>query len=212
MRIYDSLIFDLDGTLWDSTAACAEGWNRALHELNVIRKPLSSDDIKPMMGMANPELFSKVFPEVSETERAKTAERCLHHELDVIQQAGAPLFPGVGAGISQLTLSYPLFIVSNCDEPYLDLFLKATGWLKVFKDWECYGRTQRPKTENIQSVVKRNHLKSPAYIGDTLGDESAARQASVDFFHAAYGFGRAERPLAAFQDFDQLVLYFSKGL
>ena len=60
---------------------------------------------------------------------------------------------------------------------------------KYFKDWECIGRTGRPKGENIQLVVQRNGLKSPVYVGDTILDCQAAQQAGVPFIHASYGFG-----------------------
>jgi phosphoglycolate phosphatase len=47
--------------------------------------------------------------------------------------------------------------------------------------------------------MARNGLKKAVYVGDTAGDEKAARDAGCSFIHAAYGFGQAEAPDAAAQ-------------
>ena len=101
----------------------------------------------------------------------------------------------------------PLFIVSNCNEDYIPSFLDAHQLHRYFTDWECIGRTGRPKGENIRLVVKRNHLASPLYVGDTHMDQEAAAQAEVPFLHAAYGFGEVEGApkLLSFSELPQLL-------
>lgn len=42
-------------------------------------------------------------------------------------------------------------------------------------------------------------------IGDTLGDEQAARTAGIPFIHAAYGFGTAAHPDATIHDIRELA-------
>ena len=41
-------------------------------------------------------------------------------------------------------------------------------------------------------------------MGDTLGDELSAREAGIPFFHAAYGFGKAEAPDRTLRTFSDL--------
>lgn len=84
-----------------------------------------------------------------------------------------------------------VFIVSNCQSGYIELFLKKTGLAPYVTDTECFGDTGMKKAENIRLVVARNGLQQPVYVGDTKGDEEAAHEAGVPFVHAAYGFGRA---------------------
>ena len=50
----DSIIFDLDGTLWDSTKGVADSWSEVLSKYNFDRKYVSPDEIKGL-----PELLIK---------------------------------------------------------------------------------------------------------------------------------------------------------
>lgn len=122
--------------------------------------------------------------------------------------AAAALYPEVHSGLTSLAQHYRIYLVSNCSEWYLEKFLQHTTVGRLFIDCECFGRTNRPKHENIAAVVKRNQLQSPCYIGDTAGDEDAARQAGLTFYHAAYGFGRPTGRPQAFANFMELARYF----
>ena len=45
---YDSVLFDLDGTLWDATESTAEAWRRTLKKRTFARPavPLDAESIK----------------------------------------------------------------------------------------------------------------------------------------------------------------------
>jgi phosphoglycolate phosphatase len=205
---FDSLIFDLDGTLWDSSSACAKGWNQALGRLGVPSRTITDQDIQGIMGLPHEEIFNKVFPEAAPDERTAIANACYEREIAVLKSEGGALFPGVRAGLGQLATHYPLFIVSNCMPDYLETFLAASGLGPLFKDVECYGSTGKPKGHNISLIVKRNGLKVPAYIGDTAGDHSAAKRAGVPYFHVDYGFGKPESACLHFGTFAELTAFF----
>lgn len=82
----------------------------------------------------------------------------------------------------------------------------------LFSDYECHGRTDKSKASNIRSLVERQQLNSPCYIGDTAGDEQAAVDAGLPFFHAGYGFGAAAHPLHSFSGFEDVVSYFMQSI
>ena len=42
--------------------------------------------------------------------------------------------------------------------------------------------------------MERNNLENTVYVGDTIGDQNAAKEADVPFIFAGYGFGKAEAP------------------
>src|SRR5439155_13937295 len=173
-------IFDLDGTLWDSTAACATGWNKALtqigHDREVTRK-----DIESIMGLPHSKIFEKIFPGTSDAEREKLAVECYRGELEAIRKAKVGLYPGVEEGLKKLVEKFPLFIVSNCMPDYIDMFFDITSMQPLFKDALCHGHTGKTKAENIRLIVTRHKLESPAYVGDTAGDQSAAGKAGVPY-------------------------------
>ena len=44
------IIFDMDGTLWDSAANVAESWNLAIKQDGSVDKKLTEQDIQGVMG------------------------------------------------------------------------------------------------------------------------------------------------------------------
>lgn len=205
---YDGLIFDLDGTLWDSSASCAKGWNQALGGLGHSGRTITDKDIQGIMGLPKDQIFQKVFPEAAPGDREKIGDACYEREIAVIRSEGGVLFPGVEEGLERLGARFPLFIVSNCDEHYLDAFFTATNLRRCFKDAECYGATGKPKGDNIRLLATRNGLKHAAYVGDTAGDQIAAGRAGVAYFHVEYGFGEPNAACLKFADFGELTEFF----
>lgn len=205
--MFDSLIFDLDGTLWDSTQPVTHAWNRAIETLGLRRAGLTEEEIAGIMGLSHEKIFAKIFPDTPEAEREKIAEECYRHEIEVLRTKGAALYPGVEEGLAELSKKFPLFLVSNCQTSYLDAFFECTGFRNLFKDTECYGNTRQPKGDNIRSIVARNRLKDSVYIGDTAGDHLAAEKAGVTYFHVGYGFGAPHKDCLVFNRFKDLVKF-----
>jgi phosphoglycolate phosphatase len=209
--LYDGLIFDLDGTLWDSTAPVASGFNQAMRKvLGKTEREIGVADIMGIMGMPHRQVFETLFPDTPEIERESLAKRCYDEEIAAIRALGAALYPGVAEGLPRLAKHYPLFIVSNCQTPYLDTFFEWTGMQSLFKDVECHGRTGKPKGENIRVLCERNELVRAAYIGDTSGDQEAAIFAGLNYYHVSYGFGQPSRSCRQFETFHEVVTYFTE--
>ena len=93
-----------------------------------------------------------------------------------------------------LSLDYNLYIVSNCQDGYVEAFLHAHQLKSYFKDYEMSGRTGLDKGHNIKLIMKRNVIEQAFYVGDTEGDEEASRFAGIPFIYASYGFGKAKNP------------------
>ena len=110
-------------------------------------------------------------PEATEEQRERILERCCRYEHEALAASEEDItYQQVIEVIRTLAERYPLFIVSNCQSGYIELFLEKTGLGKFVTDMECFGNTKRPKGENIRSVADRNGLDFPVYVGDTLGD------------------------------------------
>ena len=189
---YDGILFDLDGTLWDATQAVTVSWELALRGQPDVQAPPTRQQLESVMGMTGEDLMRTLFPQLSPERHRELFDRCCQVENDYLRQHGGVLFPHMVEVLEALSQKLPLFIVSNCNKEYIPCFLDAHKLHRYFQDWECIGRTGRPKGENIRLVVERNHLERPVYVGDTSMDQEAAAQAGVPFLHAAYGFGAVE--------------------
>ena len=100
-------------------------------------------------------------------------------------------------------MKYPLYIVSNCQDGYIESFLTAHLMSDFFKDTECWGRTFLSKGESNKILMERNGLKNPVYVGDTAGDAKSA----IDFIYAEYGFGDVSKDcyVAKIESFAELA-------
>lgn len=188
----DGVLFDLDGTLWDSTGALAGTWRLALEgEPDIERLPTQAD-LEKVMGMTAPQLMRTLFPNLSPERGAELFDKLCDVEDAYLREHGGLLYDGLEDMLAELSTRVPLAIVSNCGPEYIPSFFYAHGLEKYFTDWECIGRTGKEKWENIKLVAERNGWRHPVYVGDTAMDQESAAKADVPFIHAAYGFGTAE--------------------
>lgn len=189
---FDSIGFDLDGTLWDGTGAIANAWKDYMKNIPDIKRIPDADDLKKLMGLPMDVILERLFPYFGDERRKVLLEETKVAEQSYIRKNGGALFDGVEEILNMLSNKYKLFVVSNCQPGYIESFLYYYKLEKYFCDFECIGNTGMPKGRNIKTVIERNSFESAAYVGDTQGDCDAAAEAGVPFIFAAYGFGNAE--------------------
>ena len=189
----ENIIFDVDGTLWDSTGEVAKAWNLAVKELGIECEEITSDTLKREFGKPMNVIADHLFPSASAAEKERALELCCMYEHEVLERCEENLlYPGVKETIQELAKTHKVSVVSNCQSGYIELFLKKNQLEQYVLDTECYGDTKKSKGENIRLVIERNHLQNCVYVGDTEGDCEAAKAAGIPFIFAAYGFGNVE--------------------
>ena len=187
------LLFDLDGTLWDSSPAVTDAWNEVLQRECPGLKPLVVDDIRGVMGMTMKEICYSLYPDVRMKRRDEIFDICCKYEVEYLYSHCGTLYPDFRAVMETLKAQgYGLAVVSNCQTGYVKAFLTSSGASDLFIDYEEWERTGLTKGENIRLVMERNHYAKGVYIGDTKKDREAALQARIPFIHAAYGFGTVD--------------------
>lgn len=202
------LIFDMDGTLWDSAENVALSWTEKLKDLGYNRPDITRNDIMSVMGLTMDRIADNVFSDLSKEERTKLLQECCDYENEYLRKHGGRLYPELENTLIKLNGKYDLYIVSNCQSGYIEAFLEYYGFGKYFKDIECYGNNRKEKSENIALLAARNGLENAYYIGDIQGDHDAAVKAGFDFIHASYGFGKIKEnvpKLKTFADLPQLL-------
>ncbi|AST91900.1 HAD family hydrolase [Sutcliffiella cohnii] len=203
----DSIIFDLDGTLWDSSKTVLTAWNEILRKKDGINE-LTVEDLQGTMGLQMHEIGKKLFPSLDDQAREQLLQECGDLENVYLENSGGILYDSVEETLEALSEKYKLYIVSNCQEGYIETFYKYHQLEKYFLDFENPGRTGLSKGENIKLVIERNSLSNPVYVGDTEGDLKAARYAGIPFVYATYGFGKVEDYDFAITSFAELKQLF----
>lgn len=202
----DAILFDLDGTLWDSAPSVSGSWQRALQRFAPeLRPPITADEVRSCMGMRIDELGCRLFPMLDDDARAELLSQCLMEEDAALRQEGGILFPAVLETLAELHKTYKLCVVSNCQCGYIENFLRLSGLANLFHDHICFGDTGRSKGENARQIILRNHFQQACFVGDTPIDGRAAREADIPFIFARYGFGSTTDFDYAIDSFDELL-------
>ncbi|MEE1077791.1 MAG: HAD family hydrolase [Agathobacter sp.] len=199
------IIFDMDGTLWDSAPQVADSWNLVLQKNGVTREPLTKEDMYRVMGKTMDVLATMLLPDLEETKRNELLNLCVEEENDYLRKHGGTLYPNLRQTMEALKEEYDLYIVSNCQSGYIESFLDYYQFHDLFEDIECYGNNGKPKDENIALVVERNKLDKAVYVGDIEGDYEASQKAGIPFIHAAYGFGTISQKVPKIESLSEIV-------
>ena len=187
---FESLIFDIDGTLWDSRALVAEGYNLQLEKEGLSRYAVTAEQLRPLFGKVMTEIADSLFPDIPAPRRYGLMERCMRTENRHLQQSPCRIgYSGVRETVEMLAKDHRLFIVSNSQQGYPELCMEKLGVDRYFQGHLCFGDTGTSKGETIRALMARYAITSCAYIGDTQGDRDAAAFAGIPFLWASYGFG-----------------------
>lgn len=199
------IIFDMDGTLWDSAPEVVESWNEVIRQSGYERKPLTAEDMQSVMGKTMDVIADILFADLPKEKRMELLERCGKHENDYLREHGGTLYPKLRETLTALKQNYHLYIVSNCQSGYIEAFLDHYQLHDLIEDIECYGNNEKSKGENIALLYQRNRLEDAVYVGDIQGDYDSSRQAGIKFIHAAYGFGKIQEKVPKINCLEELA-------
>ena len=146
----DGIIFDVDGTLWDSTEAVARSWNQAIDENTDFSLSLTADGLKSLFGKTMDEITLALFPSCPKEERDRIGYLCFNYENRLLETDHGILYPDVARTLESLSRKTDLYIVSNCQCGYIEVFLKTSGLGRYFKGHLCNGDTGLDKGSNIR--------------------------------------------------------------
>lgn len=207
--IYDALIFDIDGTLWNASPASAKGWTLGLAKLGIDMK-ITAAQIETVAGKPHDECIDTLMPglRTQYPDLLGILDDC---ETAVMQSDGGVFYDGAREGLAELAHDYRIFLISNCQDWYLELFLDYSGLRPILSGFDCYGRSGLPKSDMLSRMNRIYALEAPVYIGDTSGDRQAAESAGISFIHAAWGFGKPDGGTASVQSFADLLTCLRGG-
>lgn len=196
MKKIKNVIFDIDGTLWNSTGVVAKGWQKAVDELGYSKAHIEAENLKKEFGLPMNIIADHIFFDVSEqSKKDELLELCCKYEHECLEANEEDIsFEGIVETIRELAKEYRLFIVSNCQKGYIELVTAKLDIVDFIEDYLCFGDTGLTKGETMSMLMEKNGLKAEetVYVGDTAGDKKATEDAKATFVYADYGFGELE--------------------
>lgn len=200
------ILFDLDGTLWDSSRQVVESWNETLKRQPDIHRQITIEDMQGFMGLPMDEIGRRCFQGQGLTDEriVEIMRNCEQEENEYIRLHGGVLFPHLEEVLQDLSKDYFLAVVSNCQVGYIEAFLEYHKLSSYFNDFESFGNTGMQKGDNIRLVCERNQLEQAVYLGDIQGDYDSACKAGIPFILAGYGFGTVDADVPVIQSLLEL--------
>lgn len=209
---YDSIGFDLDGTLWNALDAITESWVKTSIKYN--EAVPNKEQVASALGLNKIDLMNKLYPDMPYEKQMMFFDEAAELCNTILAEKGGILFDKLEETIEKLSKHFKLYIVSNCQDGYIEAFFKAHKLEKYFCDYEHPGKRCISKGENIKAVIKRNGFKSSIYIGDTQGDADAAKYAGIPFIFASFGFGKVNSPdyvISSYSELSEIVCKQKQG-
>ena len=198
------IIFDLDGTLWNTTETIVPVWNEVLRLHSETDKQISVEEMNGYMGKTLEQIAQLMLPKLENDVAMSILKECCSVEQKQLRKFGGKLYSKLSETLNELNKEYQLFIVSNCQDGYVQSFLDYHKLNDMFNDFEMSGRTGKSKGENIKMIIERNSLDFALYVGDTEGDKTASDEAKIPFVYAKYGFGEVEKYKYSIEEFCEL--------
>lgn len=184
----EMIIFDLDGTLWDTIDVTVDASNEILkREKFDIR--VNYEIVKNGMGHNLKEVSKMYMPDLEEEKRMSLKEEMDNLTHEKILKFGAKLYPDVRFVLENLKEKYKLAIVSNCGDGHIESFIGYYHFENIFDDYIPASKYGISKAEAIKEVMNRNNVKNAIFVGDTEKDYEDSKEARIPFIYAKYGFG-----------------------
>ena len=203
---YESIILDIDGTLWDSRALVAEGYNIHLEKVGLSHLFVTAEDLKPLFGKVMTEIADHILATIPVETRYDLMEAIMETENQYLHDNPCHIgYPGVQETIAKLAENHRLFIVSNSQCGYPELCINKLGLAPYIEGHLCFGDTGTSKGKTIRTLMEKYNIESCVYVGDIQGDYEATVEAGIPFIWCSYGFGTVDSYVAKVDKFEDLL-------
>ena len=205
---FESIIFDVDGTLWDSRALLAQAYNAQLQAEGIQGLHVTAEILKPLFGKPMDKLADGLFEGVVPApERYRLMDRCITRMDAFMEEKAGPHmgYPELLSTMEKLKENHRLFIVSNGQKGYPQMAANKLGLTHLMDGYLSWGDTGKSKGQTILQLMQTHGIENAVYIGDTQGDLEACREAGIPFVFTSFGFGQPESWYAKVDRFCDLL-------
>lgn len=180
------IIFDLDGTLWD-TVPLAHKCMNIICERNNIPK-FTFQKVKNTFGLQLEAIIKMLWG--NNPNGPKYMAEYENLKKDMIVEQGGFIYPFEKEVLQKLKNNYDLYIVSNSFTPeVLESYLKFSDTQNIFSEAIAAGYVGLTKAKAISYVIKKAKADNAIYVGDMYLDRDSAKEAGIPFIQCLYGFG-----------------------
>lgn len=198
------IIFDLDGTLWNVTDTTYMSVNEVSRKYKI--NSVSRDIVISCFGLDKENTSLKYYPTLDKEFRLKLMDEIAILNINSLKISGGNIYDGVKEILELLSKKYNLYIVRNtANNEYIESFLDGNNVKRYFKDYIAASRINISKSEAIKKIIYDNKIECAIYVGDTMYDQEASKDASIPFIWAKYGFGKNLNVEYSINSFSEII-------
>jgi phosphoglycolate phosphatase len=198
LRKVKNIIFDMDGTLVDTSKVTVRAYQLAAIEFGLQVK--EAKNIISLIGYASPEFAFKLYPEVDKDVTLKYAASVEEKEQHYMKQLGEEiLYPKVKKVLQKLKLnSYYMAIASTGSINHVETALISSEIYSLFDKIKC---NEPIKIDMVKEIITNGPEGDWLIVGDRQKDFEAGSENKIITIGAQYGFGSKEEMKA----FDMII-------
>jgi phosphoglycolate phosphatase len=206
--MYRLIVFDLDGTLVDSRRDIAEAANALLEAYGA--RPLHEDTIGRMVGDGAPTLLARAFAAAGMDRPADGLDRFLEIYDSRLLRHTRP-YPRMLEVLETLGARASLAVLTNKPLAATRSILSGLGLARYFDEDAVVGGdgpfARKPDPAGLLHLTSRAGVSPAAtlFVGDSIVDWRAARNASTGVCLARYGFGFEGFPVHELDPADRMI-------
>lgn len=184
-----TIIFDLDGTLWETIDSTYNSLNEIAKKYNC--QEITKEQVCNNYGNNKIECAKQFFPSLSQEKAFQLLDEADILNIKNLTDNGGYIYPGLEETLFSLNEKYDLYILSNtATKKYIESFLISSKLFKYFKDYVAASEIILSKGNAIIKLMDDYYINDAIYVGDTIKDYNAAQTANIPFIQCLYGFGK----------------------
>jgi phosphoglycolate phosphatase len=195
----EAMIFDLDGTLFQTETVLIPAYNRLYDQLRAeglyVGETPDSQLILGSLGMLLTDIWKRVMPEASLASRERANVLLLQYQLEELANKTGELYPNVLETLTTLhRKGIRLFVASNGLEGYVKGVVAAKGLDDLFEGLYSAGEYQtQSKVDLVRMLLVEYDLQSAWMVGDRSSDVEAGKENQLFVVGCSYAdFGNSK--------------------
>lgn len=219
-KIPEAMIFDMDGTLFQTETVLIPAYNRVFEQLRAegLYKSETPDSslILGSLGMLLTDIWLRVMPDASPAAQDRANVLLLQYQLEELDNKGGELYPRVLETLVALhRRGVRLFVASNGLEAYVKGVVASMGLNYLFEGLYSAGEYQtQSKVELVRMLLEEYDLENAWMVGDRSSDVEAGKGNHLFVVGCSYAdFGsskelnEADIVIATFADLLELAAF-----
>jgi len=143
-NVIEMIIFDLDGTLWNTEDVSYEVIKEVVKKYDFLQE-ITKETVAKTMGCTFTETAEMFMPYLEEEKREEILREMLDLTAEKLTIVGGNLYEGLEEVLIELKKKYKLAIVSNCAAGYIESFLNSSNLKNYFVDFAAAGKMKVTK-------------------------------------------------------------------